>query len=135
MPRTSKREYEALAGFRYALREFLQFSEEAAKSMGLTPRQHQALLAILAFPGREAATIGELATQLQIRPHSAGGLVDRLAARGLVGRQTDAADRRQVFVSLRPKGRRLLEKLSSAHRAELKRLGPRLRNLLAALEQ
>src|SRR6188508_1879330 len=103
MPRTTKREYEALAGFRYALREFLQFSEEAAKSNGLTPRQHQALLAILAFPGREAVTIGELATQLQIRPHSAVGLVDRLAAQGYVSRETNRADRRQVYVSLRPK--------------------------------
>ena len=131
---TSKREYEALAGFRYALREFLQFSEEAAKSTGLTPRQHQALLAILAFPGREAATIGEVATQLQIRPHSAVGLVDRLVAQGLAGRHTDRADRRQVYVSLTAKGRKLLEKLSAAHKAELTRLGPRLRDLLAALE-
>jgi DNA-binding MarR family transcriptional regulator len=134
MMSTSKREYEALAGFRYALREFLQFSEDAAKSTGLTPRQHQALLAILAFPGRDAATIGELATQLQIRPHSAVGLVDRLEAQGLVGRRTDRADRRQVFVSLKPKGHKLLEKLSDAHKGELKRLGPRLRDLLAALE-
>ena len=132
---TSKREYEALAGFRFALREFLQFSEEAAKSMGLTPRQHQALLAILAFPGRDSATIGELATQLQIRPHSAVGLVDRLEAQGLVARETDRTDRRQVYVVLRPKGRKLLERLSAAHKAELKRQGPRLRDLLETLER
>ena len=131
---TSKQEYEALAGFRFALREFLQFSEEAAKSMGLTPRQHQALLAILAVTGRESVTIGELASQLQIRPHSAVGLVDRLEAQRLVVRQTDRTDRRQVYVSLRPKGRKLLEKLSAAHKQELKRLGPRLRDLLATLK-
>ena len=130
----SKKEFEALAGFRFSLREFLQFSEEAARSAGLTPRQHQALLAILAYPGREAVTIGELANQLQIRPQSAVGLVDRLQAQGLVARQTDPADRRQVRVSLRPKGRRLLDRLSAAHKGELKRLGPRLREVLKMLE-
>jgi DNA-binding MarR family transcriptional regulator len=134
MIETSKREYEALAGFRFALRDFLQFSEQAAKSKGLTPRQHQALLAILAVPGRESVTIGELATQLQIRPHSAVGLVDRLEAQGLVVRQTDRSDRRLVYVSLKPKGRKLLEKLSAAHKEELKRLGPKLRDLLATLK-
>ncbi|MEP7357732.1 MAG: MarR family transcriptional regulator [Anaerolineales bacterium] len=134
MTAIAKKEYEALAGFRFALREFLQFSEEAAAAAGLTPRQHQALLAMLAFPGREAATIGELAIQLQIRPNSAVGLVDRLEAQGLVTRRSDGTDRRQVYVSLKPKGRRLLEKLSAAHKAELERLGPRLREVLSALE-
>ena len=129
----SKAEYEALAEFRYAVRQFLAFSEEAAKSVGLTPRQHQSLLAIRGAPGRQALTVGELAERLHIRPNSAVGLVDRLAADDLVTRASQAGDRRQVFVSLTPRGRAVLEQLSTAHRAELRRVGPRLRALLDSL--
>src|SRR5262245_53741046 len=86
-PGLTKTEYEVLAAFRYHLRQFLQFSEEAARSAGLTPRQHQALLAIKGFPERERVTIGELAEQLQIAHHSAVGLVDRLAAQHLIERE------------------------------------------------
>jgi DNA-binding MarR family transcriptional regulator len=131
--RISKTEYEALAEFRYAVRQFLAFSEEAAKSVGLTPRQHQALLAIRGAPGRQALTIGELAERLHIQPNSAVGLVDRLEADDLVTRASRAGDRRQVFVSLTPRGRSVLEQLSTAHRAELRRVGPRLRALLESL--
>lgn len=130
----SKAEYEALAEFRYALRQFAAFSEEAAKSVGLTPRQHQALLAMRGFPGRGALTIGELAERLQIRPNSAVGLVNRLQAERLVARASHAGDRRQVNVSLTARGRALLERLSAAHQAELRRIGPRLRQLLEALD-
>jgi DNA-binding MarR family transcriptional regulator len=130
----SKAEYEALAEFRYALRQFAAFSEQAAKSIGLTPRQHQALLAMRGFPGRGALTIGELAERLQIRPNSAVGLVNRLQAEGLVARASHAGDRRQVYVSLTARGRALLERLSAAHQAELRRIGPRLRQLLEALD-
>jgi DNA-binding MarR family transcriptional regulator len=79
----SKAEYEILAEFRYALRQFVAFSEAEAKVVGLSPRQHQALLAIRGFPGRDVVTVGELAERLHIRPNSAVGLVDRLAADGL----------------------------------------------------
>ncbi len=72
--RVTKAEYEALAAFRYNLRQFLSFSESAAASAGLTPRQYQAFLAIKGFPGRDSVTIGELAEQLQIAHHSAVGL-------------------------------------------------------------
>ena len=78
----SKSEYETLAEFRYALRKFVWFSEAEARSVGLTARQHQALLAIRGFPGREAVTVGELAESLRIQPNSAVGLVNRLAADG-----------------------------------------------------
>ena len=130
----SKTDYEMLAEFRYALRQFGAFSEGEAKKLGLTARQHQALLAIRGFPGRESLTIGELAERLRIQPNSAVGLVNRLAAEDLAARETDAGDRRQVFVTLTPKGLALLEQLSSAHRAELRRVGPRLRELLQSLE-
>jgi len=131
----SKAEYEMLAEFRYALREFMAFSESEARSVGLTPRQHQALLAIRGFEGREAVTVGELAEHLRIQPNSAVGLVDRLAAEGLVSRSSGAGDRRRVFVSVAPRGLSLLERLSSAHRSELRRIGPRLRELLNSLER
>ncbi len=117
----SRRDYEALAAFRHALRRFLRFSEEAARQAGLTPQQHQALLAVHGSPD-EAVTVGGLAERLQVRHHSAVGLADRLSALGLLRRRTDRADRRRVLLSLTPKGRRLLEGLSVAHRQELARL-------------
>jgi DNA-binding MarR family transcriptional regulator len=126
----SKADYEALAALRYALRQFLRFSEEAAASEGLAPQQHQALLAIKGFPGRDHVTIGELAEKLQVRHHSAVGLVNRLAAEDLVSREVAPDDRRKVLVALTKRGLRLLSKLSSAHREELRRLGPRFRALL-----
>jgi DNA-binding MarR family transcriptional regulator len=128
-----KSEYVHLAAFRYALRRFLRFSEEAARPLGLEPQQHQALLAVEGFPGRENITLGELAEQLQIKPHSAVGLVNRMVDLKLMVRKMDTQDRRQVHVSLTPRGKDLLEKLSGIHREELKRLGPHLKELLARL--
>jgi DNA-binding MarR family transcriptional regulator len=122
----SKRQHERLAAFRYALRRFLHFSEEAAQSAGLTPQQHQALLAIRGYPGREYVTVGELAERLQIRHHSAVELVDRLAAENLVVRSTSAKDRRLVMVQLTRRGDEVLERLSAAHTEQLKTLGPEL---------
>ena len=129
----SKADYEALAAFRYALRQFLRFSEEAATSVGLTPQQHQALLAIKGFVGRDRATIGELAERLQIRHHSAVGLVDRLAALDLVTREHATDDRRQVYVALTARGAQVLEQLATAHREELRRIRPQLSLLLEQL--
>jgi len=129
----SQADYEALGAFRYALRQFLHFSETAAQAAGLTPQQHQALLAIKGFPGGAQVTIGELAERLQIRHHSAVGLVDRLAAQKLVVREAAQTDRRQVCVALTEHGEQLLESLSVAHREELRRIGPNLKELLAQL--
>src|SRR4029078_8012411 len=117
----------ALTEFRYALRQFFAFSEAAAKAVKLTPRQHQVLLAIRGYPNREAVTVGELAERLHIRPNSAVGLVNRLAAENLGERASHPGDRRQVFVSLTPHGLALLEQLSTAHRAELRRISSRLK--------
>jgi DNA-binding MarR family transcriptional regulator len=129
----TKADYEALAAFRHALRRFLDFSGEAAKATGLTPQQHQALLAIKGFPGRDSVTIGELAEQLVQRHHSTVGLVDRLAALGLVRRDTDPADRRRIHVALTDQAETVLAGLSAIHRDELRRLGPSLAALLARL--
>ncbi len=131
----TKAEYEALAAFRYSLRQFLSFSESAAASAGLTPRQYQALLAIKGFPGRDSATIGELAEQLQIAHHSAVGLVDRLGAQDLISRTVSAEDRRQVYVTLTLRGLEILDKLANAHKDELRRLGPRLNSIIFALNR
>lgn len=126
-------DYEALARFRHQLRLFLAFSETAAQKAGLTPQQHQALLAIKGFPERERVTIGELADRLQIKHHSAVELASRLVANGLAAREPAASDRRQVFLALTPQGEAVLEQLTAAHRQELRRMGPELRALLARL--
>jgi len=122
----SKSQYEVLAAFRYALRQFLHFSEEAAHQAGITPQQHQALLAIKGFPGRDSVTVGELAERLQLRHHSAVGLVDRLVAENWVSRVPSGQDRRQVFVRLTRHGENILQRLSYAHSEQLKRMGPEL---------
>ncbi|HEY1542598.1 MAG TPA: MarR family transcriptional regulator [Xanthobacteraceae bacterium] len=124
-------DYERLAEFRYLLRQFLIFSEQAADRAGLTAQQHQALLAIKGFGAAQPLTVGDLAGRLGIKPHSAVGLVDRLLAKSLVRRQTGARDRRQVMLALTAQAERLLARLSAAHRAELKRLAPLLQTLLA----
>lgn len=129
----SKAQYENLAAFRYALRVFLRFSEEAAKQAGVTPQQHQGLLAIKGFPGRDAVTVGELAERLQLRHHSTVELLDRLMDLKLVAREPSATDRRQVQVQLTARGEQILAKLSSAHEEQLRRIGPELRGLLERL--
>ena len=134
-PLAPKTEYEILAEFRYTLRRFMHFSESAASKVGLTPQQHQALLAIKGFPGREKITIGELAERLQIRHHSAVGLADRLEAEKLVARSPGTEDRRKVYISLTLHGHSTIEKLSALHHEELLRLSPQLRSLLMRIDQ
>ena len=107
-----KTQYETLAAFRYSLRKVSHFSEAAAQNAGVTPQQHQALLAIKGFPGRDQVTVGELAERLQLRPHSVVGLIDRLAAEKLVARTPSNEDRRQVLIQLTKQGEETLEKLS-----------------------
>ncbi len=130
----TKVDYETLAAFRYEMRKFLHFSEQAARACALTPQQYQALLAIEGFPGRNLVTVGELAEQLQIAAHSAVGLVDRLQNSKLIERQTSEEDRRCVFVTLTPLGRKNLQKLALSHRKELRTFGPLLVQLLERVE-
>ena len=132
-PKISKGEYETLAALRYSLRQFLRFSEEAARAAGLTPQQHQALLAIKGFAGRERITIGELADRLQLRHHSAVGLADRLVTARWVLRQQDKQDRRQVYLRITARGQAVLEKLSAVHKEQLRRVGPEIELLLNRL--
>lgn len=130
----SKTEYETLAAFRYALRRFIHFSEQAARTVGLTPQQHQAMLAIKGFPGRNCVAIGELAERLRLRHHSAVGLVDRMAAENLLERKLASEDRRKVLLRLSRIGEEKLEKLSAMHRQQLKQAGPELSRLLDHLD-
>ena len=123
----SKRDYEAMAEYRYAIRRFLRFSEEAARETGVTPQQYQLMLAIKGYPGREHANITQLAERMQLDHHSTVGLVDRTEERGLVRREQDTTDRRQVNVHLTNAGSALLRKLATTHREQLKRMKEDLR--------
>lgn len=133
--RISDAEYTLLAELRHALRLFGSFSERAAERAGLTPAQHQALLAIRGFGQRAPLSIGELAERLLIRHHSAVGLVQRLIAGGLVGRARDPRDGRRVHLVLRARGEKRLAKLTAAHRDELRRIGPLIEELLGGLRR
>ncbi len=125
------KDYRALAGIRRSMRQFLEFSAQAAREAGLTPAQHQALLAIKGMA--EPVTIGSLAAWLGIRHHSAVGLVDRLAKGKLVARVPDPDDRRRMRLALTPRADARLAALSQAHRAELRRFSTALRPLLDVL--
>jgi DNA-binding MarR family transcriptional regulator len=114
-------DYRTLARFRRSLRAFLHFSEEAARAAGLTPGQHQLMMAIKGTDAGEAPTIGQVADWLKLRHHSAVELVDRAAAAGLVERAQDPDDARCQRLVLTDCGERALAKLSAIHRDELRR--------------
>ena len=119
-------EYQTLAEFRYQLRRFLRFSEQAARAAGLEPQQHQLLLALMGLPEGKKATIGTLAERLQLAHHSTVELVDRLVDRGFIQRSRDEADQRKVLVTLTPQGEEVLRNFSLSHRDELLSIGPTL---------
>ncbi len=126
--RPSQADYEALADFRYELRRFLEFSEAAASAVGLTPRQHQALLAMKGS-GRPLA-VRDLAERLRIRHQTAVELADRLQDARLAARRSDPDDQRRVLLDLTPHAEDLLADLSAAHLDELARIKPVLRRIL-----
>lgn len=115
-------DFEALSEFRYQLRRFLKFSEDAAQSVGLTPLHYLVLLHIKGFPGQDWATVGQLAERLQIRHHGAVALVSRCEHAGLVTRTQGREDRRQVLVRLTALGESQLRHLAELHRNELRSL-------------
>lgn len=127
-------DYRRLLQFRTGLRRFLHWSEEQAERAGLTPAQHQLLLAVRGHDGDRGPTIGDVAGYLMLRHHSAVGLVDRAVKAGLVERQEDAGDRRIVRLRLTAQGERTLLQLSATHLEEIKRLAPRVRDLTQGLE-
>ena len=113
-------DYQALAEMRYQIRRFLHFSERSVRKAGLEPRQHQLMLALKALPPDVRPRIGELAERLLIQHHSAVELVNRLAKAGFVRRDRADSDRREVLLSLTPKGEKVLRELSLHHRTELR---------------
>ena len=126
-------DYRALARFRHALRVFLHFSEDAARSAGMTPAQHQLLLAVKGWSGDSTPTISGLAEVLRLRPHSAAELVHRAAAAGLLQTSSDPDDHRRQLCTLTPHGEELLSSLSLQHRDELRRFRTLMNDVLSEL--
>ncbi len=126
-------EYRALSEFRYQIRRFLRFSEQAARRAGLEPQQHQLLLLLKGLPPEVPPRIGVVAERLQIQHHSAVELADRLVRRGFIKRQRGGGDRREVLLELTARGEKVLQELSVHHREELKSAGPTLVGALQTL--
>ncbi len=126
----SDEDYRTLARFRHALRVFQRFSEDAARSAGMTPNQHQLLLAIRGWGGQHPPAIADLAEVLQLRPHSTAELVHRAVAAGLVHTTSDPADHRRQLSTLTSRGEQLLASLTLQHRDEIKRFRSRMNDLL-----
>lgn len=128
-------QYRAIAAFRYELRRFLSFSEAEAAAAGLPPQQHQALLSIAGHPGDGTPSVGALADQLLVAPHTAAELVSRMVEAGLVTKTPSARDRRRMDLALTPKAEALLLKLTAVHLEELKTLEPALARALGKLSR
>jgi len=133
METLTQSDYRLLAELRYQIRRFLWFSEDVARKAGIEPRQHQLLLAIKGLPEGEQPRIGVFAERLQIQPHSAVELANRLAKAGYVRRKRDSEDGREVLLGLTVKGERLLCQLTLDHRAELRTAGPKLMAALRSI--
>jgi DNA-binding MarR family transcriptional regulator len=121
-PPLTKQDFEALARFRFAIRRYLRFSEETVRRHGLAPQQYQLLLALKGFPGRDWATVRELADRLQLRHHSVVELVNRAQRQGLVRRAAHPDDARAVQVMLTEDGEQVLARLGALHRDQLRRI-------------
>lgn len=119
-------DYQALAEFRYQIRRFLRFSEDAARRAGLEPQHHQLMLAVKGAGDGAAPRIAYLAERLQLHHHSTVELVERLAQRGLIQKIRGADDQREVHVKLKPQGERILKHLTLHHREELRTTAPAL---------
>lgn len=130
----SERNYRALARFRYALRVFQRFSEDAARAVGLTPAQHQLMLAVKGWDGASAPTISDIAEKLQLRHHSTVELLQRAATAGLVRMNDDTSDGRVQRVALTSHGEELLRSLTLTHRDELRRFRADMSHLLDELD-
>ena len=128
-------DFRALADFRAVLRRFLAVSDAAAHAAGLTSQRYQALLAIRVQTSEASMSVGELAEQLLVKPHSAAELVNRLEAAGLVRRAADAGDRRRVLLALTEQGERQLSELARAQFQELEAHREALQGLIETLQR
>lgn len=132
-PRVPQTDLRALAAFRYELRCFLAFSEQAARAAGVEPQQHQLLLAIGGLPVGQRPNIRKLAERLCVQHHTAVALVDKVEERGLVRRERSLEDKREVLVRLTDAGMELLQHLSREHRDHLQNVGPEMVAALGAI--
>jgi DNA-binding MarR family transcriptional regulator len=128
-------DYGALLAFRTALRRFNRWSEGQAREVGLTHAQHQLLLAVKGHADERGPTIGDIASYLLLRHHSAVELINRAQAGGFVERQRDSDDARVVRLRLTEQGEACIAKLSQLHIDELQQLGPLLRHVIEANSQ
>jgi DNA-binding MarR family transcriptional regulator len=126
MKRLTLADYQALAEFRYQIRRYLHFSEEAVHAAGLERGQYQLMLAIKGIPEGVRPRIRELANRMQIQHHSAVELINRLERGGYVRRERAKDDRREVLLALTPKGERVLAELALHHHVELQSAAPTL---------
>lgn len=127
--------YQSLARFRYQLRLFQRFSEDAARAAGLTPSQHQLMLAIKGWWGPRPPTIGDLAELLQLKNHSTVELAKRTESTGMVRSRPDPSDRRRRQLTLTTAGERKLHDLSVLHRDEIRRFRSALNDVLGSLDR
>jgi DNA-binding MarR family transcriptional regulator len=132
MTKVTPADYQALAEFRYQIRAFLAFSEQAVQAAGIEKQQYQFMLAMKGMPDGTRPRIRELSDRMLIQHHSAVELANRLQAGGLIRRERSADDKREVFLALTPKGERILNKLALHHHQELQNAAPKL---IAALRR
>jgi DNA-binding MarR family transcriptional regulator len=133
-PPLSSADYTALARFRHALRVFQRFSEDAARQAGVTPAQHQLMLAIKGWDHDGAPTIADMAEWLQLKHHSTVELVQRAQVAGLVRASTDDQDNRRQLLDLTEQGETILTSLSVLHRDELRRFRSEMHDVLNELD-
>lgn len=129
----TQRDYVALARFRRALRVFQRFSEDAARRAGITPAQHQLVLAVKGWDGSDPPSVSDLARALQLRTHSTLELLGRAEAAGLLDTTTDPADHRRQLVSVTEAGEAILASLSTLHLDELQRFRSEMNQVLREL--
>ncbi len=118
-PLLSKHDFEILADFRYQIRKFVRFSEQITRPQGITPLQYLLLLHVKGYPGRDWATVGELAERLQAQHHGVVALISRCEKQGFVERRRSSEDRRRIEIHLLENGERVLNELARLHRTEL----------------
>jgi DNA-binding MarR family transcriptional regulator len=133
-PTPSDDDYQRLLSLRTGLRRFLRWSEQQAQAAGLTPRQHQLLLAVRGHADPRGPTVGDVADHLLLRHHSAVELINRAETAGLVTRRPDADNQSAIRLHLTDKGARQLDALSEQHLEELAHLAPTMHTLWDALE-
>ena len=133
MPKISLSDTRALAAFRYEIRKFLAFSEQAARRAGIEPQQHQVLLAVQGLPAGRRPTIRAVAERLCVQHHTTVALVDRLEAAGLVARERSPDDRREILLRVTEEGSARLAELSELHRDQLLAVGPEMVAALGAI--